>query len=913
MPDPVLVAVLQARLVAIAAEMGEAMLRTSYSQILNSSRDFSIAITDGACRLVAQADHIPVHVGAMPWAVRAVAAAFPDPQPGDVFLLNDPYHGGSHLPDLTAFVPVHAGGRLLFWSVVRGHQSDIGGSTHGGYNPAATEIWQEGLRVPPIRLTEGGAVRDDLVAMLAANTRNARDFRGDLAAMVGAARFGAAQLAGLVAEHGPDALMAVVDAILDASERHAHAVVSTWADGIYQGEAVLDDDGHGQENIHVRATVTVRDGEVEVDLSGSDPQVRGFCNSSYANSWSAAAMGLPLSDLLRQTGRFVHGTTVATNALLEGKGARVAMLVTAGHRDVLDMREGLKPERYNLRMPPPPPVVPRGLRLPVRERMGADGTVTAPLDPASLGAALEACGAAGVEAVAVCFLHSWRNPAHERAAAAEAARRLPGVFVTASADVLPEIKEYERWGTTVANATVGPLLQAYLARLGARLQAAGLPQPPFIILSHGGVATIEAAGRLAAGTALSGLAGGVAAAVALSRAGAGASLVTFDMGGTSTDIALLREGRAAMAGSRSIGAAPIALPSLDITTLGAGGGSIADVGPGGLLRVGPRSAGAVPGPACYRRGGTDATVTDANLVLGYLPDRLGSGFALDRSAAETALSRLGGQLGLDAGAAAAGVYRLVNARMADGVRLATVRRGVDPRGMALLAFGGAAGAHVCAVAASLGMAEVLLPLQASVLSAWGMLETDLAAHLARSLPGPVHPTVLHDAFLDMEADGRRQLAFHAGPVEAARSADMRYGEQVFEIPVPLDGLDLRAQDAHAAVEARFHARHGELFGYALPDQEVAVANARVLVTARLPALARQEVGAVTPAAAADTRRAYFDGAFLSVPVWRLEHLAAGQAVDGPALLDSSTTMLLLRGGDRAVLDSRGWLRVAVAS
>ena len=307
MPDPVLVAVLQARLVAIAAEMGEAMLRTSYSQILNSSRDFSIAITDGACRLVAQADHIPVHVGAMPWAVRAVAAAFPDPQPGDVFLLNDPYHGGSHLPDLTAFVPVHAGGRLLFWSVVRGHQSDIGGSTHGGYNPAATEIWQEGLRVPPIRLTEGGAVRDDLVAMLAANTRNARDFRGDLAAMVGAARFGAAQLAGLVAEHGPDALMAVVDAILDASERHAHAVVSTWADGIYQGEAVLDDDGHGQENIHVRATVTVRDGEVEVDLSGSDPQVRGFCNSSYANSWSAAAMAFAYlldPDIPRDDGAF---------------------------------------------------------------------------------------------------------------------------------------------------------------------------------------------------------------------------------------------------------------------------------------------------------------------------------------------------------------------------------------------------------------------------------------------------------------------------------------------------------------------------------------------------------------------------------------------------------------------------------
>ena len=293
-PDLVLVAVLQARLVAITEEMGETMLRTSYSQILNSSRDFSIAITDAACRLVAQADHIPVHVGAMPWAVRAVSAAFPNPRPGDVFLLNDPYHGGSHLPDLTAFAPVFAPmfgeGRLLFWSVVRAHQSDIGGSTHGGYNPGATEIWQEGLRVPPIRLTEGGVVRDDLVAMLAANTRNARDFRGDLAAMVGAARQGVARLSALAAEHGTDALLDVVDAILDASERHARAVVATWTDGTYHGEAVLDDDGHGREDIHIRATVTVRDGAVDVDLSATDPQVLGFCNSSYANSWSAAAM-----------------------------------------------------------------------------------------------------------------------------------------------------------------------------------------------------------------------------------------------------------------------------------------------------------------------------------------------------------------------------------------------------------------------------------------------------------------------------------------------------------------------------------------------------------------------------------------------------------------------------------------------
>lgn len=627
---------------------------------------------------------------------------------------------------------------------------------------------------------------------------------------------------------------------------------------------------------------------------------------------AAAAMGLRLPDLLAQTERVVHGTTVATNALLEGKGARVAMLVTEGHRDVLEMREGLKPERYNLRMAPPVPLVPRTLRFPVRERVGADGTVTIPLDTALLDAALDACAESGMQAVAVCFLHAWRNPAHERVVAEAARQRLPGVYVTASSDVLPEIKEFERWGTTVANALVGPLVQDYLARLGTRLHQAGLPRPPFIILSHGGVATIEEAGRLAAGTALSGPAGGVAAAVALSRAGAGASIVTFDMGGTSTDIALVRDGRTSMAGARSIGATRVALPSLDITTLGAGGGSIAATGIGGLLRVGPESAGAVPGPACYGRGGTDATVTDANLVLGYLPDRLGSGFRLDCTAAEAALARLGARLGLDSVATAAGVHRLVNARMADGVRLATVRRGVDPRRFSLLSFGGAAGVHVCAVAAELGMAEALVPMQASVLSAWGMLETDLTIHLARSLPGAVDTRTLNAAFSTMEAEGRGRLSWHDGRISTARSADMRYGEQVFEIPVSLDGLDLAGPDACAEAEARFQAQHEALFGYALPDQDVALATARLAVTGHLPPQPTQTVGVLSPGAAVDARRAWLGGKWVEVPVWHQDGLAADQVVHGPALVDSETTTILLRPGDQARLDQRGWLRVSVA-
>ncbi len=290
-PDPVTVAVVQNRLTAIVEEMGEAMLRTAYSQILNSSRDFSIALTDGQARLVAQADHIPVHVGAMPWAVRAVIGAFgEDVAEGDVFLLNDPYHGGSHLPDVTAFVPVFAEGRLRFWSVVRAHQSDIGGATHGAYNPAATELWQEGIRLPPIRITERGELRRDLLAMLAANVRHPHDFAGDLAAMIGAARLGERRLAALIAAHGAAALGDIVDAMLDAAERHARAVVGAWRDGIYEGEAILDDDGHGATDIAIRARVTVAGSDVTVDLSASDDQVKGFVNSSFANSWSAAAM-----------------------------------------------------------------------------------------------------------------------------------------------------------------------------------------------------------------------------------------------------------------------------------------------------------------------------------------------------------------------------------------------------------------------------------------------------------------------------------------------------------------------------------------------------------------------------------------------------------------------------------------------
>lgn len=288
--DPITRSVVRHRFSSIVAEMGEAMLRTSYSQILNSSRDFSLGICDTGGRLIAQADHIPVHVGALPWATLAVEKRFDDVRPGDVILLNDPYHGGSHLPDLTAFVPIFDGDRRLYWTIVRAHQSDIGGATYGGYNPAATDIWQEGLRVPPIRLYEAGKLRDDLLDLLALNVRNPRDFRGDLAAMVGAAHLGERRLSRLFAEFGAPVVEAAVETILDAAEQQTRAVVSTWKDGVFYGEAFLDDDGHGRSDIRIAAKVTKSGSNIEIDLSGSDPQSTSFVNSSHANMQAAAVM-----------------------------------------------------------------------------------------------------------------------------------------------------------------------------------------------------------------------------------------------------------------------------------------------------------------------------------------------------------------------------------------------------------------------------------------------------------------------------------------------------------------------------------------------------------------------------------------------------------------------------------------------
>ncbi len=626
---------------------------------------------------------------------------------------------------------------------------------------------------------------------------------------------------------------------------------------------------------------------------------------------AATALGLAPAALLAITTRIIHGTTAATNALLEGKIARVAMLTTEGHRDIIEMREGLKPERYNLRLPPPAPLVPRALRLSVRERLRHDGTVAIPLDPASLEAALTTLEAERVESVAICFLHSWANPAHEHLAAAAVRARLPDAFVTASAEILPQIKEFERFSTTIANAAVGPVIAAYLRRLESRLADSGFAGTLFVILSHGGVATVAEAIRLAAGTALSGPAGGVAAAVALAASGPVRDLIAFDMGGTSTDIALLRDGTPGLAEGRVVGPARIALPALDIVTLGAGGGSIAQRDRSGLLIVGPASAGAEPGPACYGLGGTTPTVTDANLVLGYLdPTRfLGGARRLDARAATEAVVRLAAELGLTDEATAAGIHLMVNTTMADGVRLATIRRGVDPRGFALLAFGGAAGLHVTAVAAMLGIARVMVPRTASVLSAWGMLNTDPRIELARSLDQSrgVDPAALCAAFAAMEAEGRARLGPFGADATIKRAADMRYGEQVFEIPVPLDGIDWNDP---APIAARFHARHQALYTYAMPDQEVVVTNARASIIGHLAAPPARPLPPA-PDAPPIGERNIFLGGWHAAPVYDFTALAPGQALAGPAIVESDTTTVLLRMGETARMDPAGWLDIAL--
>jgi N-methylhydantoinase A len=633
----------------------------------------------------------------------------------------------------------------------------------------------------------------------------------------------------------------------------------------------------------------------------------------------ARRLKLTRSKMLAVTDRVVHGTTVATNALLERKGARVALLTTEGHRDVIEMREGLKADRYDLRSPPTEPLVPRELRFGVRERLKANGEVATPLDERSLGDAIAAIRGSGATSVAVCFLHSYLNPVHEIAAVERLTRELPDISISRSSDVLPQIKEYERVSTTIVNAYVRPLVKHYLTSLERRLIEAGFKGSLFVVLSHGGMAPVEEASRLAAGTVLSGPAGGISGSRRCSELLGIPDLVPFDMGGTSTDISLVAEGRASLSADGMLAGQRIALRSLDIASIAAGGGSIASVDTGGTLRVGPESAGSVPGPACYGNGGLAATVTDANVVLGYLDAAafMGGQRPLERAASEAAIDRVAAALDLSRLEAAAGVYRMINLKMADGIRLMTLRRGVDPRRFALLSFGGAAGLHASEVARELDIKRIIVPIAASVLSAWGMLTSDLRYEMSRTHYG-AGPRISSDEarglFEQLEQQAASRLrSWFGGPVTIERSAEMRYGEQIFEIDVALDDLHWNAAGLVDQIEDRFHRRHEELYTYSSRDQEVVFVNARVAAIGQVASRSQDArpapvLSACTPRT---TRQAFF-GNWCEVPVYSLESLTPGQSFEGAAIIEAETTTIVVNAGDRVTVNALGWLEIELA-
>ena len=631
----------------------------------------------------------------------------------------------------------------------------------------------------------------------------------------------------------------------------------------------------------------------------------------------ADELGINLETLLSKTESIVHGTTVATNALLERKGAKTGLLTTLGHRDVLEMKEGLKDDRYNMRLPAPAPLVPRFLRLGVRERIKPDGSIHTKLDDASLDEAINKLREEKVTSVAVCYLHAYKEPKHEQETKKILEARLPGVSVSISSEVFPEIKEYERVSTTIVNAYVRPIVENYLNRLEERLKNAGYKGSVLIILSHGGVAPIEEAIRLSAATVLSGPAGGVAGSkYGASLIGAG-DLVPFDMGGTSTDISMIVNGEPALSSTRGIAGQRIALQSLDIVSIASGGGSIARVDAGGILRVGPDSAGALPGPACYGKGGTEVAVTDASVILGFLDpgNFLGGRETLDVAAAEDALSRLANQLSVEPAEAAEGVHKVINTQMAEGIRLVSVRRGVDPRKFALLSFGGAAGIHITEIARQLEVQRVIVPRTAAVLSAWGMLATDLRYEVSRTHigdTGSLKAGDVREVFSEMELEGRGRLkdAFD-GDVSISRSADMRYGEQIYEVDVSLDDVDFNDDDLMKSISDRFHKRHEELFTYSLPDQDAVLVNGRLAAIGALPDLPQEPKTEARAVSSRRTTRKIFLAGWVDAPVFNLEELVPSQKIVGPAIIESSTTTIVLRSDDKAEVTDNLWLNILV--
>ena len=619
-----------------------------------------------------------------------------------------------------------------------------------------------------------------------------------------------------------------------------------------------------------------------------------------------------------------HGTTVATNTLLQHKGAKTGLITTRGFRDLLEIARQRRPSLYDLRARKPTVLVPRHLRFEVTERVMADGRIRLPLDMDEVDRALTALAEARVEALVICFLYSYVRPEHERLVLERARARLPGVFCTASHEVAPVFREYERLSTTVVNAYLGPVMAGYIEGFQRRVEEVGIPVRPHINQSNGGTIGIAEAARNPVKTLLSGLSAGVAGAAWLAARAGLREIATFDMGGTSTDVSLARGGDPAVATEREIAGLPIRVAALDIHTIGAGGGSIASRDSGGALQVGPRSAGADPGPACYGRGGMEATVTDANLVLGRLSPRglLDGRVPLDIDAAQEAVSRLGHELGLSLEETARGVIKVVNANMARALRLVTIQRGVDPNDLALVAFGGAGPLHAPALARELAIPRIVVPPNPGILCAVGLLVEDLRSDDVRTWLGPLEPDALltlEKHFLDLEARACEWLdRERVGPERRrlSRCLDLRYEGQNYELVVDVPD-EVWTEGAVERLRQAFLRAHEDAYGFSASGEPIQIVNLRLTArgTPDLPRLASLPAGGRDAQAAVKGSRAVdFDdaGGRVECHVYERARLRAGNEVVGPAVIEQFDSTTLVEPGQRAVVDGHGFLMMEAA-
>jgi N-methylhydantoinase A len=665
-------------------------------------------------------------------------------------------------------------------------------------------------------------------------------------------------------------------------------------------------------------------------VSGKTPSTPGRESVAVMNALGRMAerFGAGVDELLAETEVINFGTTVATNAMLEHKGAAVGMITTKGFRDVIDLRRGYKESLTDIRLPAPPPIVRRRHRIGVSERIGADGTVLVPLAEDEVTAAIRRLSGDGIHSFAVCLLQGHANPVHERRCAELIAEHDPAAHVSLSTAVMNEIGEFERFSTTLINAYLSPVLRDYMERLLEELRAHGFAGQLLVMQSNGGTGTASEMGRFGAGALLSGPAGGVVAASELGRSAGFPNVIGVDMGGTSYDLSLVRGGRPQLRTDAWAARYRIGLSILDIHTIGAGGGSIAWIDSGGALRVGPQSAGATPGPACYARGGELPTVTDVNVVLGYLsPDSLlGGELTLHRELAERAIERhVAEPLGIGLIDAAVGIARIVNSNMSNGIRYVSVARGHDPRDFALLAFGGAAATHAPVQARDLGIRTILVPRAAGVLSAYGALLSDLkvsssAPHLLPA--GDVDVDQLERIFGRMRADHEHLVrAGDVRSVEQRRFADLRYAGQVHELTIPIpSGLGGITYEDWEATIAGFHDAHEQLYTFKMTHKPVEVITLRQdLVGLRGKVAWRYDhsidgAGPPTPKGHRETWLPDAAGAYTphNTPVYDGTRLRPTQEVIGPAVIEEESTTIVLHAGDGATLDPGGIYRIALA-